>query len=212
MLRRLVATCMVAAFAMVPRAAWAHGDTQAGPTTQLEIGWLTEPAYAGFPNAVFVHAEHDGKPRSDAKLSVVVTYGDKDATTRTDPMPLDPAFGKPGDYHADLIPTAAGQYTFKITGRVGEDRVNVTMTSGPNTFDGIEEPNEAQFPEQIPGGIEQRDAIETVQAATESAQSAADDADDSAASAKTMGTTGLAVGGLGVLLGIAGLVTGRRRA
>lgn len=212
MLRRIVAACATAALAMLPSAAWAHGDTEAGPTTQLEIGWLNEPAYAGFPNAVFVRAEHDGEPRSDAKLTVVVIYGDENADTRTDPMPLDPAFGRPGEYHANLIPTSAGQYTFKISGRVGEDRVNVTMTSGPKTFAAIEEPTEAQFPEQVPGGIEQRDAIEAVQAAAEDARSAADAADDAAASAKTMGTTGLAVGVLGVLFGVAGLASGRRRA
>lgn len=194
-----------------PGVALGHGGANAGGTTRLVVGWAQEPPFAGFPNAVDVRVEHDGQPRAGAKLDVIVIYGGEDGENRTEPLPLDPNFGDPGGYHANLIPTAAGKYTFVITGQVAEDQVDLTMTSGPNTFDDVQEPTESQFPETVPGPVEQRDAIETAQTSASDAQLAADTALDDAGDANTMAMASLGVGVLALLLALAALIRRPRR-
>lgn len=205
---KLLLATVVAALSL-PIPALAHGDAETG-TTVLEIGWGIEPAFAGYPNSVYVGAVHDGESRTGAKLEVVVVYGGPDGDTRTEPMRLDPIFGQPGGYQANLIPTAAGKYTFLISGQVAEDKIDVQMTSGPNTFDTVVEPTELQFPETLPNPIEQRDAITAAQDSTQQASLTAEEADQVAAEAKSLGMIGIGLGAGGLLLALLALLRSRK--
>jgi hypothetical protein len=173
------------------------------------VGWLDEPAFAGFKNAVQFIASHGEEPVEGAELEVEVIFGEPDADERTDPMPLEPAFGTPGEYHAFLIPTRPGTYSFHISGSVepGEE-FDEMFTSGPETFNDIQEPTDVQFPVQDPTTGELSEAVTRLQERVESSTTdlaasheelaaalvQAEDAKDSAGLARLLAIIALVIG------------------
>ena len=216
MSRRTTVAAAVAAVLLVPLLAMpasAHGEHKVANYT-LEVGFGTEPGYAGVTNSVQVTINNNGKPVTDAKgLKVAVSTGDAEPRQ----MPLQPYFGddfgEPGDYRAFFIPTAPGAYTFKLTGSLGGKKINQSYTSGKDGFDEIVDPSEAQYPAPEPTGSQlttrldrETDRINAVVAADREA------ADNEIASARRTATIGLAVGALGLLAAIAvGVLALRRR-
>jgi len=216
MSRRTTVAAAVAAVLLVPLLAVpasAHGEHKVANYT-LEVGFGTEPGYAGVTNSVQVTISNNGKPVTDAKgLKVAVSTGDAEPRQ----MPLQPYFGddfgEPGDYRAFFIPTAPGAYTFKLTGSLGGKKINQSYTSGKDGFDEIVDPSEAQYPAPEPTGSQlttrldrETDRINAVVAADREA------ADTEIASARRTATIGLAVGALGLLAAIAvGVLALRRR-
>jgi hypothetical protein len=193
--------------------ALAHAQRQVGPI-HFEIGFGTEPAYVGQPNSVQVLPTEQGKPIVDLgnSLKVAVAFGGQQTN-----LPLEPDFevggdGTPGDYRAWFIPSQAGKYTFKLTGSVHGTKVNLSITSGPTTFDEVQSPSQAMFPavdapstQELSTRIVQDSARltdATVQVA--SAKSAADDA-------KTIAVVGVVVGCIGIAAAVWALVRGRQR-
>jgi hypothetical protein len=94
----------------------------------------------------------------------------------------------PGAYNGVFFPTAAGPYTFHITGDVNGQKVDEKFTSG-NGFNSVEDVNALQFPVKI--------------GTTQDLKAAVDDAgDDSpvplilAIVAVVLGAGGLALGGV----------------
>jgi hypothetical protein len=128
---------------------FAHENRPVGKL-ELVVGWLDEPALAGFKNGVQLIASRSGDPVTGGRLQVVLIFGDRNSDTRSDPVPLEPSFGIPGQYETTAIPTRPGQYTFHITGRLGGNRINEFFTSGPRSFDEVRNPTEAEFPAQDP--------------------------------------------------------------
>jgi len=216
MSRRTTVAAAVAAVLLVPLLAMpasAHGEHKVANYT-LEVGFGTEPGYAGVTNSVQVTISNNGKPVTDAKgLKVAVSTGDAEPRQ----MPLQPYFGddfgEPGDYRAFFIPTAPGAYTFKLTGSLGGKKINQSYTSGKDGFDEIVDPSEAQYPAPEPTGSQlttrldrETDRINAVVAADREA------ADTEIASVRRTATIGLAVGALGLLAAIAvGVLALRRR-
>ena len=216
MSRRTAAAAAVVAVLLVPLLAVpasAHGEHKVANYT-LEVGFGTEPGYAGVTNSVQVMISNNGRPVTDAKgLKVAVSTGDAEPRQ----MALEPYFGddfgEPGDYRAFFIPTAPGAYTFKLTGSLGGKRIDQSYTSGKDGFDEIVDPSEAQYPAPEPTGSQlttrldrETDRINAVLAADREA------ADTELASARRTATIGLAVGALGLLAAIAvGVLALRRR-
>lgn len=216
MSRRTTVAAAVVAVLLVPLLAVpasAHGEHKVANYT-LEVGFGTEPGYAGVTNSVQVMISNNGKPVTDAKgLKVAVSTGDAEPRQ----MPLQPYFGddfgEPGDYRAFFIPTAPGAYTFKLTGSLGGKKIDQSYTSGKDGFDEIADPSEAQYPAPEPTGSQlttrldrETDRINAVVAADREA------ADSEIASARRTATIGLAVGALGLLAAIAvGVLALRRR-
>ena len=216
MSRRTAAAAAVVAVLLVPLLAVpasAHGEHKVANYT-LEVGFGTEPGYAGVTNSVQVMISNNGKPVTDAKgLKVAVSTGDAEPRQ----MALEPYFGddfgEPGDYRAFFIPTAPGAYTFKLTGSLGGKKIDQSYTSGKDGFDEIVDPSEAQYPAPEPTGSQlttrldrETDRINAVLAADREA------ADNELASARRTATIGLAVGALGLLAAIAvGVLALRRR-
>ena len=144
---RLAALCAaVAMLVLIPAgAALAHGHASQGDL-EMEIGFATEPAYTGQPNAVQLMLVHDGQPVTDLKtgdVTVEVTFGDQ----TSEPMDMEPwffyedgklEFGEPGEYRANFVPSQAGDYTFHFTGTVDGEKVDEEMTSSPKTFSSVE--------------------------------------------------------------------------
>ena len=195
---------------LVAGPAAAHeGRPVAGGKYQFTVGWGDEPTYAGFKNSVSLTVKDGGgRAVTDIADGLKVEVGTA-GTTRT--FPLSPAFavgvyGTPGEYRAPLVPTRAGNYTFRIFGTIHGDAINETFTSSDTTFDGVKDPGEVAFPEKDPstGEVAQRLDREASRLS-----SLADEASDDASSAKTVATAGTAVGAVALIL--AGLGLARRR-
>jgi hypothetical protein len=207
-MRAALAALIGAAALSFPGLASAHEEKQVGKVT-LEIGWAQEPAFAGLPNAVQLSLRMGEEPVEKAALTAVVVFGEPDATTRTDPLPLDPVAGAPGEYRAFVIPTRPGTYTFEITGKVGGKNIDETFTSGKQTFDEVLNPGEAQFPEQDPTQGELAERLERIDAriADLRTQIAAQGDEDGTSAPMLLGLAGIILGG--IALGVA--VSGRRQ-
>jgi hypothetical protein len=239
--RRLFRGLMAASlllFSLVP-AASAHTGIEVGDYI-LTIGWRDEPAYAGQPNGVqlFLTNHDDESPVNDLgpdDLSVVVSTAGQDSPSLslTPQFSVEEDFGTPGEYGADLFPTAPGDYTFHLTGTIGSTPVDVEVTSGEDTFSPILASSDAEFPVKLPnlGEVATRlDRIDARIAAIQStapggggdgealavAQQAADAARAATSSASQALLLGMLVGGAGLVVAVIALAlalrAGRRSA
>jgi hypothetical protein len=137
---------------------------------------------------------------------VAVSFGDASTDLR-----LEPAFGEPGDYRADLVPSEPGAYTFHFTGTVQGEEVDFEMTSGPDTFSEVTSLTESAFPpitapdsEELADRLQQEsDRIETAQTDATAAFDHATSAANDASSARTLAIVALALGVVGLVVGIA---------
>jgi len=240
-LRRLgtaASTAAIAAAAFVGTAQ-AHVLKDFGPYS-VALGWVAEPTYVGGQNAVQVVIK-DSKGKAvvdvgDGDLKVVVSVGGQQSTAldllnKYDP---DTGLGVPGDYEAPLIPTAPGDYTFHLIGKIHDIPVDETATSSDSTFNSVVDPSAIQFPAKPPTLTEvgtRLDRLDSrVAALASSAPSAAAPASaapdttaiDSANAASAAATqaqnaastaliVAVVLGGLGILLGAAALIVATRR-
>jgi len=198
--------------------ALAHETKAAGDGRQLVVGWGIEPAYAGQQNHVqlLVTDSDSGKPVKVEvdRLQVTVTYGEKEIK-----LPLEPGYDAqtnavaPGEYWAALIPTAPGDYTFRITGTIAGEKVDGSFTSGPKTFSPVLDPATVQFPVKAPDVTQVAKRLESQTsrfATTAGLKRALDEARSDASSARTLAIAGIAVGVLGLAAATLALV--RRKA
>ena len=208
-----------ALLALLPAvSAWAHGDEEQGELT-LSIGFGDEPAYVDQPNSVQMLVSRGDEPVTDlgGGLEVEVAFGDASTT-----LPLEAYFqvgewGTPGDYRAWFVPSEPGPYTFSFAGEIDGEEVDLSMTSGPDTFSEVIDPAEAAFPPAATGPstddlaerIEQE--AERASGAVGAAEAAAASAEDAAASARTLGLVGVLLGAAGLIVGVGALVVARRK-
>ena len=161
----------------------------------MEVGFRDEPAYIGEPNALSLSVEEYAtggtEPVNDlaATLSAEVS---RDGQTMT--LPLVPV-GE-GEYEAAFVPTATGDYTFRISGTVGEATVDESVTSGPITFNSVEPLSAIEFPQPRPDPVQ--------------LQAAVADANAAATTARTLGIVGIVAGVLGLILGALALARSRQ--
>jgi hypothetical protein len=205
------AATAIAASMILAGPASAHTERPVGPI-DLEVGFLVEPVYVGSQNAVFVDVSRDGHPITHLGESFSVTVGFGEQTS--DPMSFEP-LEEPGQYQAPFIPSQPGPYTFALSGRIEGTKVDLSLTSGPKTFNDAEDPSSAMFPAvDTPTAAElaerlERDASRSKDAVA-AAQVAAANADDAASSARTIGFIGIALGAIGVIIGGVAFATRRR--
>jgi hypothetical protein len=182
------ALLLAAALLMSASPAAAHGHAEVGEC-ELVIGFRDEPAYQGEPNglSLTVTRHESGEPVNDLAdtLRAEISFG-----AARQELALRPAFGEEGAYTADVLPTEAGDYTFRIFGDIERTPVDVTMSSSPDTFSAVQSRSTNAFPAAEPSAAELR------------AQ---------AAQAAQLAQLALGIGALGALLGVAGLVVGLRR-
>ncbi len=159
----------------------------------FEVGLIAEPVFVGDRSGLEFHVTKDDKPISglDQTVKAQVTYG-----TQTRDLPLVEREEDPGWYESVFIPTAAGKYTFHLTGTIEGAAIDESFTSSPTGFNEVQEAASGEFPATLP-------TIAELQA---QAQKGAD--------AASQTTIALAVGGIGLLVGLLALgvaVANRRR-
>ncbi|MGH2435956.1 MAG: hypothetical protein ACRDFA_03065 [bacterium] len=201
LLRVLLMTVAILMCAAV-RDVYAHERRMVG-NYSFVVGWGEEPAIAGFKNAVqLTLRDASGQPVRDLgdSLRVEVTFGDQ----KYGPVPLEPAFGSPGEYRTPLIPTRAGVYLFRFTGSIRGARVDQTFTSSDETFDSIRDPAEVEFPGRDPSRAELAQRVERLGARV-------DTATQEAGRARAAVRTATIVGVVGLLAGVIALALALRR-
>jgi hypothetical protein len=212
-----VAVLAIAVLVLIPGIASAHAERSVGPF-DLEIGFLGEPAYVGVPNAVFLELSNGGEPVTDIGDALTVTVGFGDQTS--DPFLFEP-LEEPGQYQAPFVPSQAGAYTFTLSGTLEGVKFDLSLTSGPKTFDEVQDIAGATFPPveaptnaDLASRIQQEsDRTKTaIEAATTQAEAAASSAQDAADSAKTVGIVGIVVGAIGLIFGVVAFMATRKRA
>jgi hypothetical protein len=165
----------------------AHVDIDVGEGQYvMEVGFRDEPAYLGQPNALYLsvgeYATGGTEPVNDLAATLEAEVS-KDGQT----MPLALIPTGDGEYEAPFVPTALGDYTFRIFGTIGEAQIDESVTSGPNTFNSVEPLTAIEFPVARPDAA----AMQTEIAAAEAA----------ANTARTLAIAGIVAGVLGLILG-----------
>jgi hypothetical protein len=193
-------------------AALAHAQREQGPI-HMEVGFGTEPAYAGQPNSAQIILTDHGQPVVDLgdSLKVTISFGGQELS-----LPLEPNFevggdGEQGDYRAWFIPSQPGPYTFHFTGSVHGTKIDESLTSGPTTFVVVQDPAEAMFPAvNTPTNDELASRIDQDAARLSAATAAAADAKSAADSTRTVAVIGVLVGIVGLIVAVVALIVARK--
>ena len=187
---------MAIAAAVIPGSVMAHVEIDVGDGQYvMEVGFRDEPAYLGQPNALALRVEEYAtggtEPVNDlaATLSAEVS---KDGQAMA--LPLVPV-GE-GEYEAAFVPTVTGDYTFRISGAIGDATVDESVTSGPTTFNSVEPLSTIEFPQPLPDPVQLQTAVAEANAA--------------ASTARTLGVVGIVAGVLGLILGALALARARQ--
>lgn len=126
--------------------ALAHEHREVGDYS-VTFGWRVEPAYAGIYNGPeFWVEDADGNPVEglEETLSVTVSFGGVSKE-----LEIYGVWQDPGHYTADLLPTLPGDYSFQITGTIGEQEIDEVFTSADGEFSSIEPIEDVAFPSEM---------------------------------------------------------------
>lgn len=200
-LLRLAAVLALLTGLALPLTVLAHHEVTAGKYT-LEIGWVNEPALLGVANAVFisiVNSETNQPVEGVDRLEVTIETGDRSQTLLLHPL----GEAAPGQYAAEVIPTAWGQYTVGLTGYIEAEAVNLTQN-----IEDVELPGDYQFPVTLPSLPEMDQKIEGLQEQVTQVKAQAAEAE---AQAKLDQNLAIAAGVLGLVGTGVGLYGLRRK-
>lgn len=186
----LLFTCLMA---LLGGSATAHVDVDvADGQYVMEVGFRDEPALLGQPNAIYIAVDKyatGGTEPVDGLAGTLQAEVSRDGATKT--LPFVP-MGE-GTYEAPFVPTATGDYTFRVFGEIEGNPVDESVTSGPQTFNSVDPLSSFEFPPSS-------EAASTVQTDLGAAQ-------DAASQARMISIVSLVVG---VLALIAALLMGTR--
>lgn len=186
--RWLIASFSLALLFAFTSAASAHEGREVGEY-ELTVGFSEEPALVNEPNGLYLLIHRAGNESAvleglQETLQAEISYAGE-----TMPLDISPSFRQPGNYTADIFPTAEGTYTFRIFGTIEGTEIDESFTSGPETFSDIESVEAIAIPAVAGDG-----------------SAAASDAQDTANSARTLAIVGIIAGVLGLAAGAAGVM------
>lgn len=115
---------------------------------------------------------------------------------------LTEAFGDPGHYKAEFIPTWPGGYRFEITGDIEGTAIDETFESSNTTFDEVTPASDLQFPVKLAAPRETENAAKGALDAATEASSEASDASSSASTATVLSSIALVLGLAGLAFGV----------
>jgi hypothetical protein len=186
----------ILAAALWPGVVSAHFNKDVGNGQyRIQLGFQNEPAFAGQANALYLKVEQyatGGTKPVDDLASTLTAEVSKDGQTFSRPLvPIGD-----GQYVLPFVPTAEGDYTFHVSGKIDDAAIDESVTSGPNTFDTVQPLSAIEFPLPQPD-------LGAAQAA---------DFQADAAMARTLGIAGIVLGALGLIVGGMALMrSGRHR-
>jgi hypothetical protein len=199
------------ALAVLSATALAHERREVGSST-LVVGFLTEPAFESQANAASVRITSTGSGESitglEETLEIEITH---QATGESVVTELDTRFGDPGHYVFHFVPTAPGQYEFRVFGEINEESVDETFVSGPGTFSNVEPLADIQFPLKLASAREVENAARGAQESADQALVDSDNAGSTASTALVFAIVGASAGLAGAGLGIAAFQAARKR-
>jgi len=140
---------------------------------------------------------------ADSSLKAEVIVG---GNAKKMDLTLEPRFGQPGAYDGHFIPTLAGDYTFHITGKLQDQNIDESFSSGPKTFDGVQDASALQFPNKVPDNGQLGQKIDALSSKVDNIKTGSGDD-----TAKILGVIGIVVGVV-ALAGAGYVVTSRRQA
>ncbi len=191
---RAFGALILLAILIFPLTAMAHDEVEVGDYV-FEIGWVSEPVIVGQPNGLYLfitpkeeqtegeeHHAAEGVTGAESTLKFTVEYGS--ASQAYDVLPVAEA---PGRYTASFIPTREGQYTFRFTGTLNGETVDVTFEP-----EEVEPAGKFAFPEAPPSPAELAAQLAAAKAQADTAQ--------------TVAIVGVVLGLIGAGLGAYGLM------
>jgi hypothetical protein len=182
--------------ALLPFAASAHETRDVGGGAYaVEVGFRDEPAYLGQANALFVKVTEYGSGGGPVEGLAASLEGEVEKDGRTLPLVLAPG-SEPGEYEARFVPTALGDYTFRVFGDIGGAAVDEAFSSSPTTFAPVEPLDRFQFPVNAPVGEELTDQLAVLEAKADAA--------------RALALGGLTAGAAGIAVGVFALASARR--
>jgi hypothetical protein len=175
----------------MPGLAAAHEIRQVGDY-QFVVGLIGEPVFTDQKSGLEIQVTANEEPVEglEESLEAEVIFGDQSRS-----LTLEPRFGEPGWYQSVFFPTAAGPYTFHVTGEIEGQAIDESFTAGPDTFGEVQDATSGQFPVAFPATSDiVRDA-------------------EAGAAASTTATIALVLGAAGLITGLVslGLTAARRR-
>lgn len=188
----------------------AHENREAGQYGIGEVGWISEPPYAGMKNAVHFNVEkkvegnmsmkdeHTGVAGLEKTLEVTLSTGGKATKFQLRPVTeSEPGHEEsgPGNYLAEIIPTRSGTYTLAMKGTIEGVQVNEIFT-----LEEVRSLGELQFPEADPVPADLQKSLDSVNSKV-----------DRLSSNSSMWSIGLVTGTLGLLIGTVALVVALRK-
>lgn len=185
-----VGLLVLAAGLFRPNLTEAHTVVQEGPYAFI-AGWELEPAIVGERNTFYIDIMRNNEPIAAAEARLSLTLQSADGESRpvaASPLPTEDTLR----YNITFIPTAAGEMSVTLSGLLGEDQIDVTVT--PEL---VNEADVIQFPNVALSNVDLQDAMINIETRVATAQQRA--------------TIGIGVGVAGVLFGLAGIVIGRKK-
>lgn len=123
--------------------ALAHESRQVGEY-RIVIGFLQNPAFAGFPNSVDLRVTRGDQPveglEKSLKVELIAPNGERML------LELGRAKGQPGYYRGWFIPGVAGNYQFRVYGRIGDLQVDETFSQFYHSKQAVLDPREYTLP------------------------------------------------------------------
>ena len=159
-----IVTLLTLSLVLSVAATVAHEGREVGEYT-IVFGWRVEPAYAGLYNGplITITETETNAPVEGAETLQLLAHFGGEATF----LQLQPVFGEPGNYTANLIPTRPGDYTFHLSGTLGETQVNELFKSADGEFSPVEPATDIMFPAPAPADTDQQAQIEALRAEIE---------------------------------------------
>ena len=134
---------LVIALLAIPAIVYAHEEIAAGDY-KIKYGWKNEPPIVGEPNAIaldIVNSKDTNAKIDITELKVEVIYGGETKT-----LFLKPVSGQAGKFQAQMTPTRAGQYTIRLSGKIGTTDVKADVKP-----EEVEPADTVQFPRLTSG-------------------------------------------------------------
>jgi hypothetical protein len=144
MIKRMLVIMLLIGLVLGIAPAAAHEGREVGDYL-IEFGWRMEPAYTELLNGpeltVVTHDSEQPVEGLEDTLKLEVLFGSQSKALRLRALP-----DNPGHYTADLIPTRPGDYSFRLTGTIGDVTVDETFSSADGEFSTVEPVSDIRFP------------------------------------------------------------------